>query len=131
MELQVPYPIINYHQPPTGQLPSIPYSSPTAQPPHPYQTRLDLTILEQNVQFYIQSALSNNTIHSYNSSNRRFLNFCSQLESIHTQHLRPSSANLLDSLAGSTLSTRPLNATSLASDTSKTCSHTMTPLFTT
>jgi len=96
MELQVPYPIINYHQPPTGQLPSIPYSSPTAQPPHPYQTRLDLTILEQNVQFYIQSTLSNNTIHSYNSSNRRFLNFCSQFGI----HPYPTSEAILCQFAG-------------------------------
>ena len=53
------------------------------------------------------------------------------LESIHTQHQRPSSANLLDSLAGSTLSTRPLNVTSLALDATKSCSHTMTPSYTT
>ena len=39
--------------------------------------RLDIALLEQQVQHYLQSALSKNTMRSYTSSHRRYTSFCS------------------------------------------------------
>ena len=62
----------------TGQPPSIAYSSTSTQPPDLLSARLGISILEQNVQFYLRSAISNNTMCSYTCTHRRYLNFCSQ-----------------------------------------------------
>ena len=40
--------------------------------------RLDVTVLEQHVQFYLQSALSESTMRSYSSGQWRYYDFCSR-----------------------------------------------------
>ena len=57
---------------------SIAYSSTASPPPDLLSARLGISILEQNVQFNLRSAISN-TMRSYTCSHRRYLNFCSQL----------------------------------------------------
>ena len=51
------------------------------------QTGLDIPDLEQNVQFYLQSALAGSTMRAYASSNRRYTKFCS------THRLQPYPAS--------------------------------------
>lgn len=62
---------------PTGQSVPISHTVSSTRPVGALQTGLDITRLEQNVEHYLKSALSKNTMRSYTSGFRRYTSFCS------------------------------------------------------
>ena len=97
----------------------------------PVEARLDVTELEQNVQHYLQSAMSKNTVATYTSAHRRYLDFCH-----HSSHQAyPASENTLCQLRASldsrTLSINQSHHTCRACVTITLCNHSQTPSFVT